>query len=71
MNTKCPFDGVFCKSKQNYFEEFRMFAFRNPELVTLKTNNLVNGCPIKHELERKELCKRYFKYCLDNIHAQR
>lgn len=67
----CPFDTKPCQSKQNYFEELRMFAFGNPELVFPYTTNLFRGCPIKHDLERKEICERFRQHCINNSHEQR
>lgn len=71
QDAKCPFDGVFCQNKQNYVEELQMFAFRCPELVVPYQTNLLNGCPVKSDLERKDICKRYYQYCLDNTHETR
>ncbi len=63
-NLKCPFDDGFCERKQIYAEELRTFAFRNPELVVPYQNNFFAGCPIRSEIERKEVCKRYLEYLL-------
>ncbi len=66
----CPFDGGFCESKHIYAEELKIFAFRNPELVVPYKNNFFAGCPIRNEIERKEICKRYFEYCLKITNEQ-
>ena len=65
-DASCPFDDKPCQSKQNYFEELRMFAFRSPELVVPCQTNLFIGCPIKADVERKEICERFRQYCIKN-----
>jgi len=60
----CPFDGQACENKQNCFDELKTFAFRNPELVASNLSGLFSGCPIKSELERQDICKRYHNYLL-------
>lgn len=69
-DTRCPFDDKYCQGKQNYFEELKMFAFRSPELVIPSRNNFFAGCPIRNEIERKDICKRYLEYCLKNANEK-
>lgn len=33
-------------------------------------NNFFAGCPIRNEIEHKEICKRYFEYCLKITNEQ-
>ena len=70
-NISCPFDKADCSRKQIYLDELKTFAFRSPELVVPYRTNLFDMCPIKNEIERREICERFRKYCLENTHEQR
>ena len=59
----CPFDDDFCQKKQDRFDEWKQFFFKNPHLVHRTTNNMFADCPIKYAEERKETCERYSRYC--------
>ena len=61
-NTNCPYDGRHCQNKQDCMDELREYAFRCPELVVPYKTNLFAGCPIKSDIGREEICKRYNQY---------
>ena len=70
-DTKCPFDGADCLRKEIYFSELKTFAFRNPELVVPLKTKLFEICPLKSEIERKELCDRYREYSYKILQKER
>lgn len=63
-DTTCPFDGDFCEKKQTRVDEWRERCLQNPQSysVFIPRDKMFADCPIKHEEERKEICKRYRRY---------